>query len=224
MNASAPHPWERFDAMFEQGYMKHLRRQLNSIVSNEKAENICNAVISEAEKVFTANLRRITDKPSQGHILMTSYVLASYRVLQQRIDDVESIKDIIEKAFCEPGRIWIQWAMRLSLLFAQDKMKMIVGQTDKSAASYGKSTVIENQGDGISFYSSNVKRCGYHEFFKANGTPELTRLFCAWDKNWAAEIKPDKHGIKFSRPTTIAAGDDMCRFEFRRLNKKIGGT
>lgn len=220
MNVSVPYTWDRFDTMFEQGYMKHLRHALNDFVSKEQAENICNEIIAEAEKVFAANLGRIIDKPAQGHILMTSYVLASYRILQQYIDDVASIKRIIGDAVCEPGMGWIQWAVRLSLFLARDKMKMMVEQTNKKAVGYGESFVIEQQGDGASFYSSNVKRCGYHEFFKANGAPELTRLLCAWDKIWADEIKPDKHGIEFRRPTTIAAGNDMCRFEFQHVNKE----
>jgi hypothetical protein len=94
---------------------------------------------------------------------------------------------------------------------------MDYGGKEKTNLIYGNKFVIEQEGDGKPFFSSNVKQCAYHEFFKANHAPELTKVFCSWDRLWANEIKPLRHGIKFERPTTLAEGDVECRFEFERL-------
>ncbi len=221
IKVSAPYPWDIYSITFERHYMKHLRRELNNVAPGEKVESICTAVPKEVEKIFTSNTKRILDKPGQRDILMASYVLASYCIARQHIDDVDLVKQVVGNAFCSYGQTWVKMMTRLSLFFSRDKMKTMVDYNKKAALKHGKNTVFEEEGDGILFHSINVKQCGYHEFFKANGAPELTKLLCPWDNNWADEIKPDKHGIEFSRPTTIAKGDDMCRFQFRKVDKKF---
>jgi hypothetical protein len=52
---------------------------------------------------------------------------------------------------------------------------------------------------------------------KANGAPELTLAFCTFDNLWGDLLKGDDYRVRFERPTTIAAGDDSCRFEFWRV-------
>ena len=220
IKVSAPYPWDIYSITFERHYMKHLRRELNNVAPGEKVESICTAVPKEVEKIFTSNTKRILDKPGQRDILMASYVLASYCIARQHIDDVDLVKQSIKNAFCSYGRGFIKLITRLSLLFSRDRMKAMVESSKNLDQKHGKHMVWEAEGDGVSFYSENIKQCGYHEFFKANGAPELTILLCDWDNNWADEIKPDKHGIEFSRPTTIAKGDDMCRFQFRKVDKK----
>lgn len=61
-----------------------------------------------------------------------------------------------------------------------------------------------------------VTRCLYGDFFRRHDAPELTELYCAWDLNWASEVSPAKHGMRFERPSTLAAGKNSCDFVFVR--------
>lgn|GEM_PF-1370553 len=63
----------------------------------------------------------------------------------------------------------------------------------------------------------NVERCFFHNFFGANGAPELTPLFCALDDVWAEELNRPGYGVRFQRPETLAQGGRVCRFQFFRL-------
>lgn len=71
-------------------------------------------------------------------------------------------------------------------------------------------------GQGGDFFSNNVKKCFWYDFLSSQGMAELTWVFCDLDKLWFEEINPELSGVEFNRPTTISAGDDMCRFEFKR--------
>jgi predicted nucleic-acid-binding Zn-ribbon protein len=61
-----------------------------------------------------------------------------------------------------------------------------------------------------------IQRCGYFDFFRAHGAAEATRVFCALDIAWADELTRRRYPVSFERPTTIAQGDDACRFQFTR--------
>jgi hypothetical protein len=71
--------------------------------------------------------------------------------------------------------------------------------------------VIEQTEDAFAF---DVKRCGYAEFYKALGEPELGFLLvCAADFATAEGFGPD---IKLTRTQTIMQGADHCDFRYRR--------
>ena len=63
---------------------------------------------------------------------------------------------------------------------------------------------------------TNIHRCFFNDFFRANGAPEVTPLFCALDNVWAAALQNGRYGVRFDRPTTLANGDDVCRFQFSK--------
>ena len=65
---------------------------------------------------------------------------------------------------------------------------------------------------------THIRRCLFNDFFRAHGAPELTRVFCALDSIWVDELHKPRYRVHFERPTTLAAGDDACRFQFSRVN------
>ena len=64
----------------------------------------------------------------------------------------------------------------------------------------------------------NIERCFFNDFFRANKAPEVTALFCALDKIWAEALEQGRYGVRFERPTTLAKGNDACRFQFHKLD------
>lgn len=63
---------------------------------------------------------------------------------------------------------------------------------------------------------THIRSCLFNDFFRAHGAPELTPVFCALDSIWVEELHKPRYGVRFERPTTLAAGGDACRFEFSR--------
>ena len=64
---------------------------------------------------------------------------------------------------------------------------------------------------------THIHRCLFNDFFRTRGAPELTRVFCALDSIWVDELHKPRYRVRFERPTTLAAGDDACRFQFSRV-------
>jgi hypothetical protein len=82
---------------------------------------------------------------------------------------------------------------------------------------FGRSFAFERPRDDDRAYYLDVARCLWHRLFVAEGAPELTPLFCAFDANWIDAIDPARHGVRFSRPTTLGHGGPLCPFHFYRV-------
>ncbi|HSW13568.1 MAG TPA: L-2-amino-thiazoline-4-carboxylic acid hydrolase [Solimonas sp.] len=67
---------------------------------------------------------------------------------------------------------------------------------------------------------THITGCLFNDFFRAHGAPEVTRLFCALDTVWVEELHQPRYKARFERPTTLAAGDDACRFQFSRADSE----
>jgi len=63
---------------------------------------------------------------------------------------------------------------------------------------------------------TNIHRCFFNDFFRANGAAEVTSIFCALDNVWVDALHEARYGVRFARPTTLAQGADACRFQFSR--------
>ena len=221
-NIDVPYQWDRYSSLFEKSFLKNIGRNVKVILPLQLALPLPRAIFREAEHIYWANLRLVTDAPSQNNYLMAVYVLAAYKVLQPLITDNERLINMLAYTFKQTGSTRVKWAMRVGLWFNRNKMKFLVQETKRRALrTYGKSFTVVTAGDCETFFASIVQRCGYYDFFTANGASEITRVMCAWDHNWIDEIKPDKHMVKFSRPVTIAAGGEACEFQFYNLAEPL---
>jgi len=89
---------------------------------------------------------------------------------------------------------------------------------------FGQSFTFERPCDDDRAYFLDVARCLWQSFFVAEGAPELTPLFCEFDANWIDAIDPDRHGVRFSRPTTLGHGGPLCPFHFYRVAPATAAT
>jgi len=173
-------------------------------------------IVARATEIFDKDKEFIRDEPSQFHLLLTSYLLSAVEVLE-RITTGDNAKTIAGNAFAENGRVVIALSMKAGLLFSRDKFKFIQKSSGENVVEeYGSGFDIEIETDNSTFMTTRIKKCGFHEFFVRHGRPELTRLMCEWDNNWSDVLNESKH-VEFDRPTTIAAGDDSCAFQFRKI-------
>jgi len=187
-------------------------------LSLEQKDGICQEIEQLAGQLAEENKLMIIDRAARTHLGMTTLVLASYRILLPYIKDSESVINILEDVFVGIGQPWIKLYTRFILRFSSDPFrKMIEVSKKRVIKNYGKTFIFEYSGDGQNYFVITTKKCFYHDFFTANEIPELTRVFCSGDKNWFEEIKPEKHGFQFERPTTLGYGGSECPFKFIRV-------
>lgn len=156
------------------------------------------------------------DAQSAGHLKLTSLLLASYRVLMRKLPSEEATM-LLQKAFVEPWRE-LTARVRAALDTADDPFLFLsTASKEKEVRTYGPTFTFERERDDADAYLLNIRRCFYHDYFVAHDAAELTRIFCEWDRSWFDAIAPDRHKVRFDRPTTLGYGGDMCRFQFRRV-------
>src|SRR5262249_32731957 len=107
------------------------------------------------------------------------------------------------------ARVWL-WLTRDPLKRLRGNRWMNQGQRMYGSGMQFDQEETENSVDLI------VRRCAFHEFFLGQGEPGLTRVFCAWDRNWMDIVNASRHSIRAERPTTISTGGDCCRFRLTR--------
>lgn len=192
----------------DKSFIKSFMRNIKSFSAMERQ-----TALERSVEIFNLQKNYISDKQSQSHQLMCSFVLAAYECMALKKNEEDTIKELTT-ALKQHGGKYIQWSMRIMLWIKRDKKKFIENAAiEKSRETYGESFTIEEfRMDNK--YSSIVKKCGYYDFFNKNGKPELTKIFCHWDSLWADEINKQNCGIRFERLTTIANKNEDCRFEF----------
>ena len=184
-------------------------------------EEIETAVRDRMIELTEQNKARMIDAPSQQWLLLASMVLAAYRELLPLVGDEQTGLSILCNAMATPFKERLTGYIADRFGISQEAPdgefnRITENFKARGEERFGKAYtyVQEVQDEGRSFI--NIQKCFFDDFFRANGMPEVTSIFCAMDNLWAEELEKPKYGVRFERPTTLARGDDMCRFQFTK--------
>jgi len=174
-------------------------------------------IMGQFESLIKANLTAQTSRAARKHLQLACIMLAAYRTLDTKINDQELLLHMLGRALSEPNSWVIRHSTRALLFFTQDPMSALVNYTKtRIPSTFGEAFEFTNEGCDEQQYTMRISSCFYHRFFVKNNADVLTPLFCAWDMNWIEPISEEKHGVTFSRETTIASGGGSCPFTFTR--------
>lgn len=179
------------------------------------------AIEDQALGLCESNRGFIVDPQSERLLGFSSAVLAAHRMLSDRTGEPERAKRAIGRALVRAAEKDVD-----SYLEARLGVRLRDPQTafDRIAASFiergedrfGRSfRYVQDRLDGAHCFV-RIETCFFDGFFRAHSAHDLTPLFCDLDIVWAEELQRRCPTVTFSRPTTLAAGDDACRFQFAR--------
>ena len=208
------------------GYFSALDKQLRGVLP-EHEKGVQREVEKQLRSIYEENEGRLVDQASKFLLMYSSLVLATYRVLFPLIGNRETVIESIRLALASP----VEPMTRLRIVgmgispFAPRKAFEQISKNAKRRGErlYGSYFLFEEELQDEKF-SLNVRRCFFHDFFVAHGVPELTGIGCSLDNFWADELKKEKYGVRFERPTTLALGSDMCRFQFTKVGREAEGA
>ncbi len=207
------------DRRFERLFLRALRQKLNQRGGQKglDTKDHLRAIGAKAEAFWQTDSLSYDDATTRGHHWAACLVRASEELLAAHIRDETERLQVIEYALLKPGAGMIKLLMRLMLVFSADRFRTLTRYTeDRVPPRYGPAfafTVLAAEPD---CYVQGVTRCFYNDYFRSVGCAHLTRLFCAFDRLWIDQIDPRRDEVRFERPTTLAQGDDCCRFAFHR--------
>ncbi len=190
-------------------------------------EEIETAVRNRMIKLTEQNEARMIDAPSQRWLLLASMILAAYQELLPLVGDKQTGLSILHNAMAAPFKERLTDYIADRFGISQNAPEEAFNRIAENFKARGEvlfgqayTYVQEVQDEGRSFV--NIQKCFFDDFFRANGMPEVTPIFCAMDNLWAEELEKPQYGVRFERPTTLARGDDMCRFQFTKTAPKAG--
>jgi hypothetical protein len=147
--------------------------------------------------------------------------LAFYKVQKKHGKTIEEIGDIIYKATEVGFKSYPKWLLRLSgqKYFSKKYLEIEKKNAEESQKRKyeGDWVTIFVPGDGKSFdYGCDHKECGIVKFFHKQDADELTPYMCKLDF-----LNSDALDERLIRTSTIAGGETVCDFRFKRGRKTI---
>lgn len=151
------------------------------------------------------------------HLALTALVAGAYQVLLRRVPRAQALS-LVAKALHEPIRPYVHDGTKAALDAADDPFAVITGMSKDREENYFGDDFSFTRVEDPSRYLVDVRRCFYVRVLDVAGVPELGTVFCEFDAAWIDAIDPDRHGVDFRRPTTIARGGATCPFHFFRVS------
>jgi L-2-amino-thiazoline-4-carboxylic acid hydrolase len=161
----------------------------------------------------------LTDEAARHALRQGAAVLSAYRLFGEIVPKPTLLR-ILQSCFVEPLREAVRSATAHALDNAPDPFAEIVGIAKlRERSVFGGGFQFEKRRDDDAACYLDVVRCLWHRFFVAEGCPELTAIFCAFDHNWIDAIDPARHGVSFERAVTLGTGGALCPFHFFRVRR-----
>ncbi len=187
----------------------------------DQATALIGEIEATAPTIRESNQSRVVDEPSKNHLELTSLILATYRVLNHVMSDRKAILDLMRQTMAEPlkDHMPVYLTQRFGIepdVPSEAFEAAAMNFKQRGEQLFGTAFQYEQEVQTSERSFVNIRRCFFNDFFRANDAPELTPLFCYMDTLWADALHEGEYNVRFERPTTLAAGDDMCRFQFTR--------
>ena len=131
--------------------------------------------------------------------------VASYRTLTRRLGEDAALAAVRDQVVATGGRMMQDWPPEERTVPALGRaVRVIMG--DAEQRNIYRLDGLATSDTGLRL---DVTACRYAELCRRHGAPEVASVFCAVDQPFVADALP---GLAFRCDTTIAKGDDRCRF------------
>lgn len=151
-----------------------------------------------------------------GTLEFVALMIGAWRALRPERDDA-AIRGVLEAAL-RLGFGALTHKVRAGLEASPDPFAALVDVSrEREAEFFGDGFVFERAVESRESYHLHVTRCWFVDVARVEGALAVAPALCAFDRVWFEAIAPDRHGVRFTRPTTIAGDGDRCRFHFDRV-------
>jgi len=201
--------------IFSRQYLRHLTRLLMGKVPSLDTSLLVKEIKECAKEVMEKERFSIPDRQAYLILILCAYVLASFqRVKEQTLSSDEAF-EVVRKAFRKTFQIPYQLLTRIYLWVHKDPFHALskYSMPEINYKLFGSSMCFEERKNDNQF-DLIVTRCAFHAFFVKHGEPQLTRLFCEWDRNWMDVANASSRPIRVDRPSALSMGDEQCIFQF----------
>lgn len=205
-------------------FLRHLGREIRASLPGEPGP-VLERVRDAAQQLFDAESSSLPDKQGRMILGMCAVVLAAYRELGTLTGDAQRAYSLVEAAFRKSYQTLFKLMYASLLLVSRDPVRRLSAMDlAKNGHTMMGASMRFGQHTDADSTTMIVSRCAFHQFFVDHGEPSLTRLICAWDRNWMDVLNASKRPVRVERPHTISTGAETCHFRFVRDPDKRDAT
>jgi len=199
--------------------------QILGLLSTRVSDGLDTEVTSEAHALCTDSGSFLVDSQSEWLLGYSAAVLACHRVLTKQTGRLEEPKRLIGDALTrlaeERRTSYVEARLGVRLDDPESAFARIAESfIERGESRFGQTFRYVQELLDEERYFVQIETCFFDRFFRLHKAEDLTSLLCRLDIVWAEELHQRCPTVEFSRPTTLAAGDDACRFQFHRVNKE----
>ena len=196
---------------------------------DESRADFVRTVMTQSSEIVSLNEDLVTDKVNLRNVMLSSGILALYRLIIPVLEDKDRAIDIIRQVLENEFVKTINEYMVQRFDIHQDKPQESFDKVAHNFINRGK----RGFGTGFTYKPDistadrtwvNISHCFFYDFFRRNNAPEVTRVMCALDIVWAKKLKVDGHNVRFNRPATMADGGEVCQFHFYKATTAHNST
>lgn len=196
--------------------VKMMKTTLLNNYDNKLTELICSEIVLEYKKIIPEipHFKGYRQKMFNDMLIITSQILAAYRVLIKYDKTPDEIWEICYEALCLKLQKIPLWKRSLMKQF----WHIIFGKILKNRGKRNVKETLGNfkleylDGDGVDYdFGINYSKCGHHVFLKKQNAEEIFPYVCLSDIALSNAL-----GWGLIRTQTIADGCDYCDFRFKK--------
>lgn len=202
----------------EQSFFAHLAEQPLDLAAEERdaLPARIRARMAELTEWAARTAGLVENDLDRGNVGFTLLAVAAYEVLAALLP-ADRAMALVDACLNEPMRPWVLAGTAAMLDASPDPfVSLTTASRNREADYFGPSFEFERPVDDGFGYVLNIRRCLFHEALRACGRTELQPILCRFDLNWIDAIAPERHHMRFARPSTFATAN-LCRMWFMRV-------
>jgi len=195
----------------------------STALGTKPADSLRETITAQALSLCANDRSLIVDPQSERLLGFSSAVLATYHLLSELTENSQEARRLVGDALVrtaeEGSTTYIEARLGIRLDEPESAFDRIAncfierGESRFGSAFRYAQDVLDEERCFV-----RIEKCFFDSFFRTHQAEDLTPLLCRLDIVWTEELHRRCSTVAFSRPTTLAAGDDACRFQFVRVN------
>eukprot|EP00741_Cyanophora_paradoxa_P004074 tig00000767_g3956.t1 len=214
-------------AWLEMNFLKQNLAQLeqhfgtiHQLAGREK--ELCGKIATDFAELVEAKRGALADERSMAMLQQSALMLASYRAILPYMNmNRHEAKEVLRRPLGDEGQAIPQMLVKFRLWMSRDPMESAISMARTMEMDWGKAFEVAHdtqrtpEGRAVQ-HETTVTKCFYNSYFRENDAEELVPLFCGFDAVFFSALSPERHGVRFERPETLAQGAPRCLFRLAR--------
>jgi len=206
-------------SLMRERFIESSESKISSLVASQWPE-VAQRILNLSGTLADLNMWRVEDQQGSIFLNIGCMFLSTYRTMEPYFEHknklLDVLRDIIVRVYIGDKETFLKENFGISH-DAPDEVwdRFCENFIPLARKKQGRGWILEYGIRDHKRFFVNVRKCVFAEFLLAEGARDLLYQFCSMD--YAAADELEKYGIRFSRPTMLSEGSNLCRLQYFRI-------